>query len=211
MPWRGNLPERIARRLAEPLPGAAAHARFASDLCYGRHAMPPFPDARHAAVLVLLYPDRGAWHLPLILRPQHMAIHAGQVSFPGGEAHCGEGAEQAALREFEEELGVPPDAMGLLGRLSPLYVFVSNYLVTPCVAWASSRPAFVANPAEVDQVLELPLSTLQDPGARGVHWVRREGIEYRAPHIEFRGHRIWGATAMMLAELASVLEDAGGC
>jgi 8-oxo-dGTP pyrophosphatase MutT (NUDIX family) len=205
----GSLPERIAQRLANPLPGAAAQSRFASELCYGRHSIPPFPDTRHAAVLVLLYRTQGAWHIPLILRPPHMSLHANQVSFPGGERHSGESAEETALREFEEELGVPSDAVVLLGRLSPLFVFGSNYLVTPCVASASGRPAFAANPAEVARLLELPLATLFDPGARGVHWIHREGVSYRAPHIEFQSCRIWGATSMMLAEFTSVLDEVG--
>jgi 8-oxo-dGTP pyrophosphatase MutT (NUDIX family) len=203
-----SLPDRIARRLARSLPGPAAQARFEPELNYGRHQIPPLPDSRRAAVMILLYPLQGQWCVPLIVRPENMSAHAGQVSFPGGEMDVGETVEQTALREFEEELGTGPDGFVLLGRLSPIYVHASNYRVTPCVAAATFRPAFRPNAAEVAKVLEPPVAELLSRRNRGIHWIRRRGISFRAPHIEVQGRRIWGATGMMLAEFMAVLNEA---
>jgi 8-oxo-dGTP pyrophosphatase MutT (NUDIX family) len=203
-----SLPHRIAGRLARSLPGPAAQTRFAPELTYGRHQIPPLPDARQAAVMLLLYPVEDQWSVPLIVRPENMSAHAGQVSFPGGETEVGETAEEAAMRELEEELGTGPEGLVPLGRLSPMYVYASNYQVTPCVAAAAFRPAFRPNAAEVAGVLEPPVAELLRRSNQGVHWIRRHGICFRAPHIEFQGRRIWGATRMILAEFMAVLNEA---
>src|SRR5690606_9786945 len=116
-----QLPEQLARRLQQgQLPGRKAQARFEPLLSYGRHFGPPRYDARPAAVIALLFPAEGDWHLPLVLRPARLAAHGGQIGLPGGVVEPGESAQQAALRELEEELGVPPGAVHTIGELSPL-------------------------------------------------------------------------------------------
>jgi hypothetical protein len=97
-----------------------------------------------------------------------------------------------------------------VGRISPLYVFASNFCVTPCIAVSAARPAFRPNPDEVDRVLELPVASLLDPACRGVHELRCGGICFRAPSIAHDGYHIWGATCMILAELAAVLRELEG-
>ncbi len=97
----------LRARLEHPLPPEALRSRFAPPLSYGRHFGPPAHDARPAAVMVFLYPRDGQWHLPLTVRPDTMLSHAGQISFPGGMVEAGEATRAAALRELEEELGVP--------------------------------------------------------------------------------------------------------
>jgi 8-oxo-dGTP pyrophosphatase MutT (NUDIX family) len=202
-----NLAELLESRLARELPGKKAQGRFAPELCYGRHHGPAAPDARAAAVLVLLYPHEGQWQLPLTLRPAHMIDHAGQICFPGGVTESGETPEHAALRELEEELGVPADGIRLAGRLSPIYVFASNFQVTPCVAVASHRPVFQPNTHEVADVIELPVSALLDEGNYGEHSIQRRGLSFRAPHIQHGSHIIWGATSMMLGELIAIFRE----
>ena len=97
---------RLRDRLAEPLPGRCAQARFEPELAYGRHSGPAPSSARQAAVVVLLYEHAGEWTTPLTVRPAHLTNHAGQVSLPGGLVEPGETTAAAALRELEEELGV---------------------------------------------------------------------------------------------------------
>lgn len=139
LPW-------LAARLAQPLPGPMVGSRFEPHPRPWRHYDVAPPDARTAAVLVLFYPHKGQWHLPLTLRPAHMVDHAAQVSLPGGAIEPGETAAQAAIREFHEELGGDGQPVNVLGLLSPHYVQASNYLVTPCVAathgrgWCPIRP-----------------------------------------------------------------------
>ena len=203
-----DLPEQLAARLIEkPLPGRAAQRRFEPSLCYGRHLGPPAVRARAAAVLALLYPHEGEWHLPLTVRPATLVAHAGQISLPGGSVDPGETGPQAALRELEEELGAGAQGVELLGGLSPLYVYVSEFQVTPWVAVAKERPDFAPSPYEVAELLEVPLSHLLDPANRGRHSRRQRGIEYSAPHFLWGRHRIWGATSMILGELVEILEN----
>lgn len=198
---------RLAARLAEPLPGPAAQARFEPELSFGRHYAPAPPDAREAAVVALFYPGERGWHVPLTVRPATMADHAGQVSFPGGAIDPGEDSRAAALRELEEELGVASAGIELLGRLSPIYVFASNFAVVPWVAACRTRPDWQPNPREVAELLEVPLAHLLDREQWGSHRRRIRGFEFAAPHIAFGGHQIWGATSMMLGELLAVVEE----
>lgn len=148
--------------------------------------------------------------MPLTLRPAHMIDHASQVCFPGGTNEPGETAESCALREYEEELGESTARLQLLGRLTPLYVFASNFLVTACVGVSDQTPRWRPNPHEVERVVELPLSLLLDARQQGTHMITRRGLAFLTRHIRCGEDRIWGATGMMLAELAEVLAQALG-
>ncbi len=168
----------------------------------------PPPEGARAAVMILLYPADGGWRLPLIVRPTDLSHHGGQIGLPGGFIEPGETEWQAALRELEEEVGVPADGIESLGRLSPLYVFVSNNYVAPWVAAIDRSPAFLLNAAEVAEVLELPLANLLNPGQADVFSQERDGLRQQVPYFAFGSHRIWGATAMILAELAAITKTA---
>jgi 8-oxo-dGTP pyrophosphatase MutT (NUDIX family) len=202
-----RLPQWLAERLAQRLPGPMVGSRFEPHPRPWRHYDTAPPDARPGAVLLLLYSHDDRWWLPLTLRPAHLAAHAGQVSLPGGAVEPGETAAAAALREFHEELGDDGRPIKLLGTLSPLYVQASKYLVTPWVAAAASQPQFTANATEVEEVLEIPLVHLLDPDHFGSHDRQHEGSTYVAPHFLFGAHRIWGATCMILGEFVTILED----
>ncbi len=202
-----ELAEKLGRRLQQPLPGRMAQSQFEPELSFGRHYAPAPASARPAAVLALLYWHAGAWHIPLTVRPATMVDHAGQVSFPGGVIEADESGEQAALRETEEELGVGSAELQIIGRLSPLYLFVTDFAVRPFVAIAPRRPDFAPCSREVAEVLEVPLSHLLDPGHRGIEVRRHRRLEFSAPHIAWQQHRIWGATSMMLGELLWLIEE----
>ncbi|MCG8587347.1 MAG: CoA pyrophosphatase [Pirellulales bacterium] len=204
-----HLVQQLADRLAEgDLLGRRGHARFEPELSFGRHSGPPPASARQGAVMLLLYPHDGEWHLPLTLRPETLSDHPGQISLPGGSVEDGETTYAAAVRELHEELDVDPSVVEPIGSLSPLYVFASNFLVTPWLAAAKCRPEFVENPHEVAEVLEVPLSQLMDVRSYGSHAYQRGSVSFRAPHIQWQRHRIWGATAMILGELIELLEGA---
>jgi 8-oxo-dGTP pyrophosphatase MutT (NUDIX family) len=201
-----RLPALLAERLAGELPGPRVAARFEPQPPLWRYYQTPPPDARLAAVLVLLYPHNGQWHLPLTLRPEHLPDHAGQISLPGGAVEPGETSRQAAVREFHEELGEGGRRIELLGQLSTAYVQASNFLVTPWVAATDGRPELIPNPAEVEQLIEVPLAHLVDPVNFGSHRLEHEGRAYTAPHFTWQSRRIWGATCAILGELVTVLE-----
>ena len=195
---------RLSQRLGEPLLGLRAHARFSPAMTYGRHLGPAAFDTKPAAVLALFYPINDAIHLALTLRPSTMASHAGQVCLPGGMKEKGETLQEAAQREMSEELGVDGSQYTILGKLSQIYVFASNFLVTPFVAYSNTRPEFIPSAAEVDRVIELPMSDLLNPVIESLR-IQRGPLDFSAPCFRYNGDRIWGATTMMLAELADVI------
>lgn len=158
-----------------------------------------------AGVLVLLYPWRKKLHLVLTRRTTNVAHHQAQISFPGGRMDPGESAVDAALREAEEELQINPDSTRVLGELTPLYVPPSNYTIYPVVAMTEKRPYFQPSPDEVAEVLEIPVAHLLQPeNVRQETWLLR-GMDVSVRFYSFRGHKIWGATAMILAEIVELL------
>lgn len=193
--------------LAGPLPGRAAQfymapqPRPSGSFPYEQ----PRPDTRRGGVLVLLYPYQDMLYLPLILRPTYNGVHSGQVGFPGGGYEEGDGdLIQTALREAYEEIGVAADQIEVLGPLSPLYIFASNYLVHPTVAWVPGRPSFKTDPYEVALMLEVPLRDLRDPSNRRVEvWQLRDRTA-DVPFFAVQEQKIWGATAMILSELLAL-------
>ena len=205
-----QIPELLRARLQGPLPGPELGGRFQADSGKARHYDEPPAGARPAAVLVLLYPRENGWYLPLTLRPSHLPDHAGQVCLPGGAIEPAETGREAAVREFHEELGAPGLAIELLGRLSPLFVAASNFHVEPWVGVTGEGPQWFPNPAEVDELLEVPLAHLVDPASFGTHQRSDHGRSYTAPHFLWQSHRIWGATCMLLGELVMVVRELGG-
>src|SRR5919197_5344765 len=134
------LPDDLRRRLAEPLPGLASQLRMAPD---PRTWPEEGATLRPAAALLLIYPHAGEWHVPLTVRGAGLRHHTSQVSLPGGRLdHPGESVEQAALREAQEEIGVAPSAVEIVGRLTPVPIAVSGHLLHPVVGVARDRPAF---------------------------------------------------------------------
>ncbi len=198
-----GLRDALRERLLLPLKGPEVDRALAPELAYGRHAGPPAIDAREAAVLVLLYREQETWFIPAMLRPIEMKLHAGQVALPGGVVEPGEAPYETALRELNEELGVMPDFVEVLGALRPIYVFNSNFWLKPFVAMCHERPKFHLNPDEAAELVEIPLAALLDPSQRGGHRIERKGLVFAAPHYQLGPHRVWGATSLILAQLAA--------
>lgn len=202
-----DLIDWLEQRLQRPLPGWQAQRSFQTELSYGRHFAPPPANARRAAVLVLLYPREGAWTVPLTLRPAEMIDHASQVSLPGGSIDPGETSDIAARRELQEELGMVPPDMKMLGPMTPLYLFNSNFHVEPWLAGARTRPQWSPNLAEVAELIEAPLDTICDR----VNHVRSrqflQQVESEVPGIAVGRHRIWGGTSMILGELIALFDE----
>ncbi|HEY7687647.1 MAG TPA: CoA pyrophosphatase, partial [Dongiaceae bacterium] len=180
--------------------------RMSPELSYGRHAGPPPATARRAAVMLLLFQRGGRWHIPLTQRPAALVRHGGQISLPGGHIEPGESSDRAARRELGEELGIV-DEFEVLGRLPNCYVYASDYVVTPHVACSAVMPRWRPDDREVERVVELPLEVLLRPQSVERMTIRRGPLEFRAPCYVFRDDRIWGATSVILAELADVLRQ----
>ncbi|MEE3369584.1 MAG: CoA pyrophosphatase [Planctomycetota bacterium] len=202
-----NFPPALCQALRRPLPGVRAHRQFAPELAYGRHQGPQPADARAAAVLALFYPRDQVWNLVLTLRPDHLPDHPGQVSLPGGALKPGESAEQGALRELNEELGVATERVELAGRLSPIYVFNSNFSVQPVVGVLDESPVFQSNASEVAEVIEVPLSALLKWMPENMRWKLQPSVSFTAPAISWQHTKVWGATLLILGELIEVLRE----
>lgn len=195
----------IRQALARPLPGQVAQIRMSTQPRLGLKVRPPGHQPRQGGVLILLYLRDGHLHFPLTRRTETLEDHKGQISLPGGAREGDEPLEWTALRETHEELGVDPQSMEVLGALTPLYVFPSDYCISPYVAARPARPTFVPDPVEVAEVLEVSALSLLDPAIRREEEWMLHGITTRVPLYQIGGHKVWGATAMVLSEFAAVL------
>jgi len=201
-----QIEARIRDALDDPRPRPDAHSALAPQPRTGWQAGVIPPGSRPAAALVLLYPIGHRIHLVLTRRAGTLGQHAGQVSLPGGAVDGDATVEAAALREAREEIGLETTALRILGRLSPLYIPVSNFALHPVVAVADTRPTLVPATDEVAHILEIPLDELRDPARLryGHRW--RGDQAMRVPYFELQGERVWGATAMVLGEVIHLLQ-----
>lgn len=205
MTWDEDLPTRLTGVLAAHRLSPLAARRMSPELSYGRHAGPAPFDARRAAVVLLLFRRGATWYVPLTERPATLTRHGGQISLPGGAIEPGESSSTAALRELAEELGVV-GPVTLLGQLPQCYVFASNFAVTPWVAYAAFEPTWEPHDDEVGCVVELPLAALFDPAIHDHMAIERGPLSFRAPCLRIGSACIWGATSVILEELADVLQ-----
>lgn len=158
---------------------------------------------RTAAVLALVVPGIGrAASLVLIERTGGSHVHAAQYSFPGGKQEAGESLADTALREAQEEIGVSPDQVEIVGALTELYIPPSNFLVYPFLAVCHDRPFYQLSEAEVQRVCEVPIGDLMSADAVQEGFFRSSaGQEVHAPFFSWEDVKIWGATAMMISEI----------
>lgn len=156
-----------------------------------------------AAVMIMIFADaQGRLNLVLTLRDAELRGHSGQVSFPGGRQDPEDAnLTGTALRETAEEIGIGRDALHVLGRLPCIYIPASNFDVMPVLARHDGMPAFRPNPAEVADVFCFGLDELLQPRFKRVEQRHIRGIDVRVPYYAVKGHKVWGATAIMLSEL----------
>jgi 8-oxo-dGTP pyrophosphatase MutT (NUDIX family) len=152
-----------------------------------------------AAVLVPLYgwPDEPG--LVFTERRHDLRRHAGEISFPGGRRDEGETYLRTALREAQEEIGLDPGVVDVLGALPPIGTFVTNYKVHPIVGLVEEGIEWVVSPSEVETVLAFRIDALRSGFA--MRRLVRRGLPIRTPTYEVGGHLIWGATARILGDL----------
>jgi len=202
-----GCPEVLRGIFTGPKPGLKAQLKMSPRPRPGTRPIDEVRDGcSRAGVLVLLYPVEEELTLVLTRRTEEVEIHQRQISLPGGRQEEGETLRQAALREAREELGIPTDSLEILGELTPLYVPTSNYCIYPTVAYASDRPRFQPAPKEVAEVIEVSLACLIDPqSVREEVWNVR-GSEVLVVYYAFGNYKIWGATAMVLAEFLEIVK-----
>ncbi|MDI9858205.1 NUDIX hydrolase [Flectobacillus roseus] len=199
--------DNLRQRFTLPLPGESAHIRMASSSRL-KFKLGPNEKTRQSAVLILFYPHEGKIYLPLILRPAYDGVHGGQMAFPGGRKEReDENLIRTAMREAQEEIGVRLTDVKILGEISKLFIPPSNFYVQPVIGYMEKRPEFYPDPREVDQVVEVSLDELLDPAIIGKKILDVRGTEVEAAYFNIQGHTVWGATAMMIAEMIDLIQS----
>jgi 8-oxo-dGTP pyrophosphatase MutT (NUDIX family) len=197
----------LKKEILKGLPGTEVQWQMASsDRMVRNFPREPGKDARIAAVLILLYPDNGSVHTVFMQRHDYVGVHGGQISFPGGKQEpSDENVIQTAIREAHEETGVDQEGISVIGTLTPLFIPVSNMIVTPVVGWIKEKPAFNHKPEEVVFLINADIKKLLDPSIIKTKPFEIRGEFLDIKYFDYEGHVIWGATAMMLHELLTIL------
>lgn len=192
---------------ADPEEAAAARWATRGDRAVTPDMTQPSTALRPAAVLVPLIDHANGMAVLLTQRTAHLTAHAGQISFPGGRIEADDtDAVAAALRETEEEVGLPRDHITVIGRLDT-YITGTGFEITPVVGIVAPPYPLSIDPYEVAEAFEVPLDYIRDP--RNHQRVERESAGRRRVFfvLPYQGRNIWGATAGMLVNLAEVLAD----
>ncbi len=155
--------------------------------------------------MILLEHCDGEWSIPLTERPQHLPDHPGQISLPGGRLEANELHLDAAIREFNEELGTVDFPGEIVGELSPIYVYNSDYYVRPFLAIGTGPIQYSPCQHEVARVICLPVEQLLDRGQFNEQTFHRGTAIWTARTIQCEDVSVWGATAIMLGECAQLL------
>ena len=199
----------IKSALKRPLPGQSAQELMMPSLSdKTRFSLAAKSTARPGAVMVLFYKKNGVLKFPLIERASYDGVHAGQISFPGGKRDDTDlNLQHTALRETEEEIGIVSDKIHVLGHLSELYIIASNFNVLPVVGYIEEPFIFKKDDYEVASIVEANVADLLDNDVKKQKIIKVNDHVIDAPYFDINGHTVWGATAMMLAELRYLLQQ----
>ncbi|MFA9389498.1 MAG: CoA pyrophosphatase [Prolixibacteraceae bacterium] len=199
--------QEIISSLKEPLPGQRAHMKM---LPGGRSLTLPtnYSQVKKSAVLILLFYEQGLLHFCLTKRNSNLKNHPGQISFPGGRCEKYETDPwETALRETDEEIGIPPHQIQFLGKLSDVFVSVSNFNIHPYIGFIQEKPTFIINHKEVEKLIVLPLHSLFTEENHAIEMLETRNGKMNVPCYLIEDHVIWGATSMMIAELEVLLKQ----
>jgi 8-oxo-dGTP pyrophosphatase MutT (NUDIX family) len=198
----------LKAELLSSLPGVEAHLRLApgiriDDLKAGNHP----EHALESAVLIILYPFQNSLYTAVILRNEYDGAHSGQISLPGGKKEDVDiDFKQTALREAEEEIGIVPADLEIIGQLTRFYVKPSNFIIYPFIAFQNHRPVFHPDRIEVQKVIEIDLlNEISQDRIINKTLVFKNNRQINAPGFLLGGDFMWGATAMIFSELMQIL------
>lgn len=207
-----KLREKLKIELLNDLPGESAHNMMMPTVRDDNLIIPTNqPAPTKSAVLILIYQDDGYIKFPLIQRTTYNGAHSAQVSFPGGKSEKSDrNLEHTALREAEEEIGIDPGGVEIIGNLSDLFIWVSNFIVTPVVGFIDKKPEFKKDDVEVDAIIKTDLFDIINSEKRKEGTILARGkYKIQTPYFDIDKRIVWGATAMILSELSVVIRKTG--
>ncbi|NOX47294.1 MAG: CoA pyrophosphatase [Chlorobi bacterium] len=198
---------KLKKQLRKPLPGKEAHLKMASrarlNELKGKYDT---SSAKQSSVLILLYPFKASVFTVLMKRNSYNGVHSGQISFPGGSHEKSDGSFiETALREANEEVGILPENVKIIGELSDMYIPPSNFMVHPIVGFSKEKPHLIPDATEVAQIIEANLTAIFNETDFKEMELDVRGHKIKTPCYNVNGHVVWGATAMMLSELNEVV------
>ncbi len=205
-----SFKEILKIEISKGLPGTEVQwAMASSDRLVKDFPRVPRSDSAVAAVLILLYPENRNVHTIFIQRPEYNGVHGGQISFPGGKREPGDiDLTATALREAAEETGIIPGKVVILGILTPLFIPVSNIVVTPVVGWTENKPDLIPEKNEVVFIIEADLGSFLDHTIIRTRPFDIRGEKINIRYFDYNGHVIWGATSMIFNELLTIIKRA---
>ncbi|NNC50615.1 MAG: CoA pyrophosphatase [Flaviramulus sp.] len=194
------------------LPAEASHFKMVPPFRqeFLRKQQEAIKKAKHAGVLALFYPDEiQKTKFALILRNTYNGVHSAQVGFPGGKFEKQDRSiEYTAVRETYEEIGVSPNVINVVKKISQIYIPPSNFYVQPFIGFTSTTPTFIKQEDEVEAILEIALDHFLDENSVITKKVATSySVEVEVPAFKLNGHVVWGATAMMLSEIKDLLKE----
>jgi 8-oxo-dGTP pyrophosphatase MutT (NUDIX family) len=203
-----NFINRLSSKLREPLPGSEAHRKLSPVTRRQYTNKQDLSKAKPSSVLALFFYQNKSIRLVFIQRPLYNGVHSGQIAFPGGGFEPDDkSAVDTALRETHEEIGIFPDQINVIGKLSNLYIPPSNFLVHPFIGYIETVPEFYPDPREVHEVFSLDIDELINEECLQEREVHGRDYRVKVPCFYLESRLIWGATSMMLSELLEIIRQ----
>jgi len=201
-----NLKDRLQNH---SLPGQDAQYIMAGEnIRHKKIDLSALSNYKKSAVCLLFYEHDNDVYFALMKRPGTHQYHASQIALPGGSCDGDETYEQTAIRELHEETGVAITEENIIGRLTPLYIPISNFYIQPIVACINCKPLFEPSKDEVEELIEYKLSGILDESIVSETTVNlTSGLKIKAPYFNVQGNVLWGATAMLLSEVKQLLKE----
>jgi len=202
-----KIVEQLNERLKKPLPGNKAHLttriKTKSEVTFSNTEETAIP----AAVLILLFPFKDEIQFFLTKRTEDVEHHKGQISLPGGIRENNESLNETALRETKEEVGIDSTKIIISGSLTPFFIPVTGYIVHPFIGWCKEKPSTKIHDVEVNQLFSVSITELMDEKILQTEQWNIRGYDAIVPYYNFGKCKVWGATAAILSEFKSILED----
>jgi len=194
----------LMNQLSNTLPGEKSHQVMKIKLNNDLNIEPTLK--RYASVLICLFPNNDNWSFFLTKRSNSVEHHKGQISLPGGMIEKGENPINAALRETNEEIGVQIKKVQIIGKLSSIYIPVSNFKVQPFVGFLNKKPKTDINKQEVSRIFDVDLNDLMnDKNIKSEEKVLGNKL-VEISYFSLKNEKIWGATSLILSEFKDVLK-----